>query len=745
MPDSPPFGMYPNTRYSPTISVLESDSVIRLDLLMERIPHSGSINFTGRFPGTWGELNATGLRLPRLTIYVALPGSGNPVVTFETWDDTTFQAQPASLINNNDHSHVMVGHVGIMGGVRVVPLTIRPLTYTNQASTCDVLQHAILRVAMDTTTGENPVSTPRMAFSRPWQRMFQTLVTNWEYIPNIMTGAQSHILMIVPDATGSNFLPAVADFVRWKEQRGFKVTVVPKSSMGSNVSQLAVRNRIQSEMATSDPRIDFVILVGDEGKLPVDMLYTPDPMTEFNNASDPGLYTNEAYFSAVEGTDLFPDLFLGRWVANTSQDVMKIVSRTIQHEKNSFIIDSLRFTKATVAADDQDITQWQTVARTRDIMVAHGATAVDSIYGHSHGANMISDINLGRAFVNYRGEGWDFGWYGIDFYLQDIDVLTNAGRLPIVTGIGCGTGIFNTPTDNAGFGERFMLGGTITQPYGAVGFIGPCWNTHTIFNNCLDSSIYRAWFDYGNLNLSSGLAAGKMMSWAVMSAFLIDNDVLEITNTLMRQYHVESDPSLQVFTRTPVRLQVTMPDTATFGAPSTILVNVANMSAVPAESLNVTIWMNDSTANTFWMPPAQSSMTFPINPDSTDTMTVTITGDNVLAYQKVIHLVRGTNAADPRHEAKPADLNLAQNFPNPFNPETTIEFALPKAGYVKLEVFNVLGRRVATLVQGDLNAGAHRVMWKGLMDDGSGASSGVYYCRLTTSGTTLARKMLLLR
>jgi hypothetical protein len=90
-------------------------------------------------------------------------------------------------------------------------------------------------------------------------------------------------------------------------------------------------------------------------------------------------------------------------------------------------------------------------------------------------------------------------------------------------------------------------------------------------------------------------------------------------------------------------------------------------------------------------------------------------------------------------------LALSQNAPNPFNPATTIRYTLPAAGAVDLGVFDVRGRRVATLVSGTRLAGLNRAAWDGRDSAGNAASSGVYFCRLRADGRSLTRKMVLLK
>jgi hypothetical protein len=86
----------------------------------------------------------------------------------------------------------------------------------------------------------------------------------------------------------------------------------------------------------------------------------------------------------------------------------------------------------------------------------------------------------------------------------------------------------------------------------------------------------------------------------------------------------------------------------------------------------------------------------------------------------------------------PAEFSLTPNYPNPFNPSTVVRFALPVAGYVKGVVYDILGKEVATLLNGELPAGNHEVKF-----DGKGLTSGVYIFRITTGGKSRAIKMLL--
>ena len=92
----------------------------------------------------------------------------------------------------------------------------------------------------------------------------------------------------------------------------------------------------------------------------------------------------------------------------------------------------------------------------------------------------------------------------------------------------------------------------------------------------------------------------------------------------------------------------------------------------------------------------------------------------------------------------PEQFELGANFPNPFNPSTMIPYQLPTAMYVRLEVFNILGQRVATLVDGEEPAGFHTASWDATDAAGEAVGAGVYLYRLSGHGVQLTRSMLLI-
>jgi hypothetical protein len=97
----------------------------------------------------------------------------------------------------------------------------------------------------------------------------------------------------------------------------------------------------------------------------------------------------------------------------------------------------------------------------------------------------------------------------------------------------------------------------------------------------------------------------------------------------------------------------------------------------------------------------------------------------------------------------PVSFLICQNYPNPFNPETSIVYELPAAGEIKIEVFDIRGRLVNTLINAQISAGIHRASWNGENKSGQPVASGVYYYRIKYASArerrTAIKKMTLIR
>jgi hypothetical protein len=115
------------------------------------------------------------------------------------------------------------------------------------------------------------------------------------------------------------------------------------------------------------------------------------------------------------------------------------------------------------------------------------------------------------------------------------------------------------------------------------------------------------------------------------------------------------------------------------------------------------------------------------------------------AVQKITHIATGIEEWDTEDGDIPESFVLEQNYPNPFNPTTQIGYILSKDGFVQLDVYNIMGQHVRSLVNEYRQAGMYKIMWDGKDESGNIVQSGVYLYRLKTTNTVITKRMVFLK
>jgi len=118
---------------------------------------------------------------------------------------------------------------------------------------------------------------------------------------------------------------------------------------------------------------------------------------------------------------------------------------------------------------------------------------------------------------------------------------------------------------------------------------------------------------------------------------------------------------------------------------------------------------------------------------------------SVHVFMTGVIVVKATSVGDENSAGVPKHYILNQNFPNPFNSSTRISFYLPKSGNVKLEVYNILGQKIRTLLEKFEEPGAKTIFWDGTDDRGLNVPTGIYFYRLTAQDFVDTKKMVYLK
>jgi hypothetical protein len=104
-----------------------------------------------------------------------------------------------------------------------------------------------------------------------------------------------------------------------------------------------------------------------------------------------------------------------------------------------------------------------------------------------------------------------------------------------------------------------------------------------------------------------------------------------------------------------------------------------------------------------------------------------------------------TTAVGSKPGQLPTQFALEQNYPNPFNPATEIRYTLAEAAPTRMEIYNLAGRKVRTLVSGYQSAGDHNITFDGKDDNGAALVTGVYFYKLSSGNLVTQKKMLLMK
>jgi len=186
---------------------------------------------------------------------------------------------------------------------------------------------------------------------------------------------------------------------------------------------------------------------------------------------------------------------------------------------------------------------------------------------------------------------------------------------------------------------------------------------------------------------------------------------------------------------TPINVSGTVVDDA--GSPISGA-NVQISSTPPAFALT-----GNSGSFTFYNIPGNANYTVTISKHSFADKSVSVTAGSSNANLGNIVMVEGVSGDSDI--TMPTVTALGGNYPNPFNPSTTISFDVSREGFVTIDIYNIRGQRVKRVVSGSFSGGRHSVVWNGDDSAGNSVGSGVYFYRMTTGEYTATRKMLLLK
>lgn len=584
---------------------------------------------------------------------------------------------------------VAVDDPSIMRDFRIARVSVYPARYNPVRKTLEVTTSLTIRVNYGKGEVINPKLSPRRPIAPSYGQIYRSSIANYKQVLDRLYDGREEgndlMLCIMPD----EFVESFQEYALWNRQTGTDIHIAKFSDIGATSNNpTIIHDYIQDVYFNWDTPPTYVLIVGDDGIFPKKIVTYPDYSFPW-----------ESYFAAVEGDDYFPEMMVGRFTNQGDYRMQVMINKFTMYERTPLIDGTDWFKKGICCSNNAYESQVETKRFAYGCMTEDGGfTHVDTLMsdgGWSWDCSMdlndvMGAVNEGRSYLNYRGEGWYYGWYAncYDFSTSDVYDLNNGEKFTFVTSIGCGVAMFDTYGDNNCFGEAWVEMGTLDEPRGGIGFIGPTSNTHTTYNNRIDKGIYVGMFREGMDTPGQALARGKLYMYNVFG------------NEFWVEYHykifcVLGDPSLHIWKDVPKMVEVTHAENIPVGN-NNLEVDVTFLgSGLPADSAMVVVTGENVFATAHC--DDEGHVVIPVTVPTEETLTVTVRGGNVYPHQSTVEVVQPTELVEPEGEPEMTDIN--GNNDGLINPNEDCDIAFTLKNWGNFIVNNVQ----ATLASGDPN------------------------------------------
>ena len=506
----------------------------------------------------------------------------------------------------------------ILRDFRGITVLTNPFAYNPVTGSLRVYTYFKVRVYNKGTDSVNTFNRSRISISRSFYTLYENHFLNWNsyrYTP--VDDSYGKLLVICH----TNFLSQIAPYINWKRQKGIDTELVEFSTIGTTASQL--KTYIQNRYNT-DNSLTFVQLVGDAPQIP--------SLSYSGGGSDPG-------FSLVAGSDNYPDIFIGRFSAQTTAEVTAQVNKTILYERDlntsaTWLSQAMGIASAEGGGGqgDNGESDIQHMNLIRTDLLNYGYTSVDQIYDPGASTSTVTtNVNNGRGFINYVGHGADNYWVTTGFSNTNASDLTNGNKVPFIMDVACVNGNFVSTTC---FAEAWMRN---THGGGAVGIyassINQSWNSPMrAQDEVTDLLIAETHTTLGGLYYNGSC---KMMD-------VYGSDGVNMFKT----WNIFGDASLQIRSKTPLAMTVNHPASIYTGTNS-VSVSTGVAGALVALTYNNTIYGKAFTNSN-----GIAAVNFTNPPIGEITYTVTVTAFNRVTYIGTLSQINTPAPEQPRFVAE---------------------------------------------------------------------------------------------
>ncbi len=602
---------------------------------------------------------------------------------------------------------VVVERVSILRDIRIAWVRFSPVQHNPVTGETIISTNVSVRITVD-GVGENELHRPFTGYTRSFLPIYRKVLGFEENESDVIDG--SYLVI------GSEESIAYAqDLIDWKRQTGLDVVCGLVPAIGGTSTE--IDDWIENAYSTWSNPPEWILIVGDETVVPA--YYSSG--TEADNQY------------GVIGTGYDPSIHVGR-ICGNMETLLYQCWKIESYENDPYQPASSWFQHAISIGSYSTSTPndpWM-AWRFYEIFMTHGMPTTLYTQNGDYGgiiptkAHITDEVNSGLSLLSYIGHGSHTAWGTTGFSNSDVAALSNGRRLPWISSIAC----YNCEFDYGYpcYGEAWMIEGSVSEPGGAIGFMGATKGSPIGPTDSLELYQYRGYFEEELYNMGAAFDYGKIMAF-----YYTGNSGNSDMHMIM------GCPEFDIFTETSplVYLDANHWENIQTG-PFGVIVTAAGS---PVKGAMVGIVQDTVLLQSGYTDGSGLvTLDIPAIPTSED-VTITCTFHNRYPYVGSAFVATGIeDGPDAVY-----DFSLAAPGPNPFAVSSVFSYTLASSGAASLDIYDVSGRIVRSLASGEHLSGTHSVTWAGDNANGSPVPGGIYLLRLTSGGETAVRSCVIVR
>lgn len=626
-----------------------------------------------------------------------------------------------------------LGSPYILRDFRAVTVTVFPFAYNPSSGTLRVCTHLELRLhsvgtsscdpGMGVGENGNPKLRLRETVSADFLPIYARRFINFDHQRYEPIDEHGRLVVICH----GDFLEAIQPYVDWKMQKGIATELWDVLAIGDTPEE--IKDFVQAQYDSGG--LTFVQLVGDE-------TYVPTFITEDYYGWD--IYgRSDSRYALLEGQDHYPEIFVGRFSCESVADLETQIDRTIHYERDLAEGEWLHRGAGlgTVWGEGYGYHGWngvQSLEVIRGDLLGYHYTEVAQLYEEGEPPWNIVPVEAwevtevlhdGIGILNVDGNADIYYLDTGSYMISHVNALENDYELPFIFLAAPWCGNFSYDC----FAEVWLraTNGATGAPTGAIAV----YTSSNALQYAPPAAAMHETVDLlvGDEKNSFG---GLMYNGA---CFMMDLYGAPDEYDTFGNLNILGDVALQVRTDTPEAMEIVHDPTIAEGQ-TQFLVSTGVAEALVCLSLEAQIVAADYADG-------EGNVTLIFDPfwEEVD-VTLTVTAYNAITSVEIVPVTGGQGVGG-------ADVILtdgvAPGYPNPAGGSVTVRFALEAGGEVRLEILNVSGERIRTLLAERRAHGVHRVAWDGRDELRRPVSSGTYFVRLCTERGSATEKMTLIR